>query len=95
MSKRTTERPITNVSVVYDDPALGRVLFVLPQVAQDAPPNVKEGVRRRWVAAIGGECPCGGQRALGPGAMSVEHEVDCPACDTVLGPTLRRWVEER
>jgi hypothetical protein len=79
--------------------ARGRVLFVVPGTPEGAPPLIREGTTRRRLAALHGECPCGGSSSH-PRAvldaihrLTFLHEADCPASDDVLVPALRAWRE--
>jgi hypothetical protein len=38
----------------------------LPVIPADAPPRLREGLRRRRVAALRGRCPCGARRTTSP-----------------------------
>jgi hypothetical protein len=76
------------------------VLYVLPQVPEDAPPEVREGIARRRLTALTGRCPCGAEAPLPipanvpAGVVSqpvIRHEDDCLAVDRVLVSHLRRW----
>jgi len=78
-----------------------RVLVVGPEVTEDAPPMVREGLARRALVAAGESCPCGARMALPSRAarrdaartrrplhVNVEHEPDCAAVATVV----TRWL---
>jgi len=74
-----------------------RVLTLVPEIPEDAPPAVREGVARRRLVATTGRCPCGAQLHLPehptPGtftSVAVHHEDWCPAAD----PNLRAAMEE-
>lgn len=73
---------------------VGRVAYVLPVVTEELPPQLREAVVRRRLAALEGRCPCGAtmtlpnraerRRAARDGrqlSTTVEHETDCPASD--------------
>lgn len=45
--------------VFADLPGGGRAAYVLPVIPEDADPEIREGLARRRVAALTGECPCG------------------------------------
>jgi hypothetical protein len=47
---------ITTELIVRDD-----IVFLLPVIPDDAPPLVREGIARRRLVVICGECPCGGR----------------------------------
>lgn len=83
-----------------------RTLFVVPTIPDSAPEPVREGLARRRLALINGECPCGGrrprlsrqqrraaQRRTGAdiGSLQVVHEDGCPAIDEILLAHLRGW----
>jgi hypothetical protein len=75
-----------------------RTLYVGPDLCEDLPPVVLEGLARRRLVAVGQGCPCGARmqvpnRAARRAAarsgrpvleVSVEHEPDCPAVCTEL-----------
>ena len=71
--------------------ARGSVVFVLPEIPEDAPARVREGIARRRLVATTGRCPCGAEfrvpNELTPGTLTmvaVEHEADCPATDDAI-----------
>lgn len=81
-----------------------KVAYVLTDPPEDAPPDVREGVARRNLTALGGACPCGAvlrlpnraerRRAARSGQtvhVEVEHENDCPAVDANLIGAIGRW----
>jgi hypothetical protein len=92
-----TARTIVNEVVVADYPEHGRVLLVLPQVPSNAPYEVREGIVRRRIAAVRGECPCGARADLGdsqPGEVGIGevwHDRRCPHDTAKLAKALRRW----
>lgn len=81
--------------------------FVLPTVAEDAPAIVREGLARRRLATLRGECPCGARRPAlnrelrrrlqrGGAAgevhrVAIEHEDDCEAIAPETVAFLRGW----
>jgi hypothetical protein len=81
--------------------------FVVPTLPDDASPVVREGIARRRLATINGECPCGAHRPPlnrelrrrlkrdggSPAAYSVdiEHESDCPAIAEETIAFVRGW----
>lgn len=73
----------------------GPVVFVLPDLAEDLPPRVLEGIARRRLCAITGRCPCGAEMPAVvpfPGHVvhvAMEHEADCPATDDAIGEAMR------
>lgn len=52
-------RAINYDHLIQDLPGGGRGLYVLPAIPEDATPNLREGLARRRIAALTGECPCG------------------------------------
>lgn len=63
-----------------------RVLYVLPGVADNADPKLKNALAIRNAASVSGKCPsCGAvmQIVLGESGRAsearIEHERDCPA----------------
>lgn len=81
-----------------------RVGFLLPDVPDDAPEQVQEGLVRRRLTALDGQCPCGARMVLPPRAerrraartgqvvhVEIVHEQDCEAVDSNLTAALRRW----
>jgi len=74
-----------------------RVMFVLPALYDDDDPRVREGIARRRITGLTGECPCGARRvwpnradrraAVKDGRVlhiEVVHAEDCPATDDAL-----------
>ncbi len=65
----------------------GSVVLVLPDIPDDAPQRVREGMARRRLVATTGRCPCGAELVvpeIRPGAVvtvAVEHEAGCPATE--------------
>lgn len=62
------------------------VLIAVPVISEDDPPRVREGIARRRLVTLTGECPCGGTLMLVATTgriahTAVEHESDCPAID--------------
>jgi len=84
--------------VTFDIDGIGNVVAVLPRIPEDAPYRVREGIARRRVAAVTGECPCGARvdyRAAvrnGLNVAEVEHERQCPADTARLVKAIRRWL---
>ncbi|NIZ91573.1 hypothetical protein [Kineococcus rubinsiae] len=84
-------------------------LLVLPDVPDDAPEVLREGIARRRITATTGRCRCGAvlvmpnraqrrQAARRGGTFTtvrVEHEDGCPATNDVLEPALRAWKATR
>lgn len=92
--------------IVQALPDGSRGLFVLPAIPEDASPTAREGLARRRIAALTGECPCGSevslsrqqrrarQRQRAKAAVTrivFSHEPGCPATDEILIPLLREW----
>jgi hypothetical protein len=105
--RRRTPPPATGLrweTVLVVHPDTGRrALYVVPQVPEDAPPRLREGIARRRLAAREGCCRCGAEgpepftlaATVAPGSVNhttVEHENDCPAGDEQLVPLIRRWL---
>jgi hypothetical protein len=81
--------------------------FVVPALPDDATETVREGIARRRLATINGECPCGARRprlsrelrrrlkrASGEQeffSVDIEHEVDCPAVAPETIAHVRGW----
>lgn len=90
-----TGRPFAAVTVEIEGVPC---LVVLPVDLPADPPEVVEGLRRRWLATLDGECPCGATRPPLPRqtgeqvargetpeiALTFAHEADCPGGDAVL-----------
>lgn len=83
-----------------------RAAFVLPVVGEDLPPAVREGIARRRLTVLEGQCPCGAafvapnraerRRARRNGRalhVAVEHEDGCPAITSTIIEALAsaRW----
>lgn len=77
---------------------VGNVLAVLPVIPEDAPYRVREGIARRRLVAVTGQCPCGARldhAAVRNGRLNVaevEHEGRCPAVTAGLAKAVRRWL---
>lgn len=80
-----------------------KAVLVLPVIRETDPPEVREGIARRRIAATTGQCPCGAtyrlpnraqrradQRAGRPSHITVVHDERCPATDSEL----RRLISE-
>jgi hypothetical protein len=78
-----------------------RVLYLGPEITEDAPPAVREGLARRRLVTTTGACPCGAhptwpsrqqrraaQRAGTALRVLVSHEDECPATNENLA---RAW----
>lgn len=81
-----------------------KVAYVLTDPPEDAPPEVREGIARRNVTALGGRCPCGATlrlpnraerrraaRSGQPVHVEVQHEDNCPAVTANIESAIRRW----
>ena len=100
-----TTLPFTYTAALVDDDDGELIGYLLPDVPEDAPHVVREGLVRRRLTALEGKCPCGALAVL-PNReqrrhaartrtslrIVVEHEDGCPAADRVLEAALRRWV---
>lgn len=74
---------IEHLADALDLPGVGRVGVILPIVHEDAHPSVREGVARRRLCLLTGECPCGARVTM-PNratrrAMRRDHERDSGA----------------
>jgi hypothetical protein len=91
-------------AAVIDEDTGEVVGYVLADIPDQAPDDVREGLARRRIVAVDGTCPCGAtlqlpsraqRRAAARGGhpcpVRVEHEDDCPAADRHLDAALRRW----
>jgi len=99
-----TALPFTFTAAMVDE-ADGRLVgYLLPEIPDDAPHEVREGLARRRIAALEGRCPCGAvvvlpnreqRRRAARTRVSlrilVEHEDDCPAVERELLEAIRRW----
>jgi hypothetical protein len=63
-------------------------LVIAPEIPEDGPPDLREGIARRRLVATTGRCPCGARLELPETVkrgsfmvVRVEHESDCPATD--------------
>lgn len=76
----------------------GRGLAVLPVIPDDAPYLVREGIARRRITSLTGECPCGARLDYpaairgGVSIAEIEHEPGCAAITTKLAKAMRRWL---
>lgn len=99
-----TALPLTYTAAVVDDADGELIGYLLPEIPDAAPRQVREGLARRRITALDGRCPCGATvtlpnreqrrraaRARTSLRIEVLHEVDCPAVDRVLEAALRRW----
>ena len=94
-----TARQLHDELIIGTHPVLGvRTAFVLPKIPDAAPFAVREGLARRRITAMTGQCPCGAVLEVGtpvPGevaSIAVEHEDGCPAITTKLAKAVRRWM---
>ncbi len=75
-----------------------KTAYVLPVIPDNAPYMVREGIARRRITTLTGQCPCGAVMNVGDlqagtvTNVAVEHEDGCPAITTRLAKALRRWV---
>ncbi len=75
-----------------------KTAYLLPVIPDDAPYRVREGIARRRITTLTGQCPCGAVMNVGDlqaGAVTnvaVEHEAGCPAITTKLEKAVRRWM---
>ncbi len=80
------------------------VAFMLAEPPDDAPPEIREGIARRNLVAMGEPCPCGARfvmpnraarrRATRNGEacrVTVEHDGHCPAVTANLHAAIARW----
>jgi hypothetical protein len=80
------------------------IAFVPPHVPNDAPDAVREGIARRRITAVDGECPCGARLVLPNRAerrkaartgqatrITGEHEDDCAVVDAALVAAVKAW----
>ena len=85
-----------------------KVVSVMPEIPDDAPTAVREGIARRRLVLTGQPCPCGARLAgpnraqrrrdakLGRGTIRdvyVWHEHDCPASTEALIEAIGEWRE--
>lgn len=81
-----------------------RIGYVLADPPEDGPADVREGIARRNIVALGGTCPCGARMVLPNRAerrrharlgrvieVTVEHENECPAVTSALLAAIARW----
>lgn len=73
-----------------------RAVYIGPEIAEDAPPVVREGLARRRLTAVNGRCPCGAV-IVHPRVFPVQvttvavwHEHGCPAASKKVDQWLRR-----
>ena len=83
-----------------------KVVSVVPEIPDDAPDVIREGIARRRLVATGRPCPCGA-RLAGPNRhqrrraaklkrgtvrdVFVWHEHDCPASTEALIEAMDEW----
>ena len=82
-----------------------KVVSVMPEIPDDAPSIVREGIARRRLILTGQPCPCGARLAVpnrqarrraaktgrGGRDVFVWHEHDCPASTEALLEALGEW----
>ena len=85
-----------------------KVVSVVPEIPDDAPDVIREGLARRRLVLTGQPCPCGA-RLAGPNRAQrrrdaklkrgtvrdvfVWHEYDCPASTEALIEAIAEWKE--
>jgi hypothetical protein len=95
----TPQRPRHDVFPAWLDGE--STLVVAPQIPDDAPTAVREGLARRRLVNAGGTCPCGARMQLPNRAtrrqarregrvthVSIEHDDDCPAVTANLNAAM-------
>ncbi len=93
-------RQLHDELIIGTHPVLGiRTAFVVPKIPDAAPFAVREGIARRRITAMTGQCPCGAVMNVGDdlraGAVTnvnIEHEDNCPAITSRLAKAVRRWI---
>jgi hypothetical protein len=98
--------PWWHQSAVVDEDTGDVVGYILIDTPEDAPDDVQEGLTRRRLAVLSGECPCGARPVLGTraqrrraartghplaGAPRVDHRQDCPGHELLLAEAIARW----
>jgi len=90
---------VSDELVRFHVPGHGPVDAVLPTIPDDAPYRVREGIARRRIAAVTGECPCGARvdyfadvASCGHNVAEVWHDRRCPADTDRLRKAIRRWL---
>lgn len=90
--------------IIMSNPQGERVMLSMPKIPDDAPELVREGIARRRLTAVTGECPCGA-RVLWPDRAArrrmrrsgeatqirAEHEDDCPAITANILAAIGDW----
>ena len=67
-----------------------RVFYLLPEIPDDASPELKAALALRNAATVAGACECGGELAILPGPQAIlQHETGCPAGDDNVRRLLR------
>ena len=83
--------------VTFTLPSGGRGVALVPVIPDHAPPRVREGIARRRLAAVTGQCACGGTvdydaaRAGQVQVAELHHARLCPADTATLTDAIRRW----
>jgi hypothetical protein len=81
---------VTDLLLLDDDGR--RTGYLGPELSEDLPPHVLEGLTRRRLVSLGEPCPCGARLVIPNRAarraatrarrvlhVEIEHEDDCPA----------------
>ena len=93
--RRRSRRPEVEF-IPIDLPNGQRGLYVSDVIRESDPPAVREGIARRRVLALTGQCPCGAASPFDAARISpvmvlevVRHEPDCPATNENLSRAVR------
>ena len=93
--RRRSHEPAVEL-IPIDLPDGRRGVYVSDVIRESDPPAVREGIARRRVLAMTGECPCGARSLFDPlvispviGLAEIEHESDCPAAEENLNRAMR------
>lgn len=86
-------RPLVLIEIPAPDGRTG--LYVCDEIRESDPPAVREGLARRRVLALTGQCPCGAaspfDSRVSPGLVleAITHAADCPASSRALSAAMR------
>lgn len=74
----------------------GSTLYVIPDIDDRLPPDIKDAIARRNAATVTGRCDCGARtritsRAGGVINAEMAHEHDCPAGSERFFELLAGW----